>query len=48
MSELDDRLAAFDERMKGREPKNEEAEKQRQEELRQAYLKRTGRTELKP
>lgn len=52
MSELDDKLKAYDERKKERQPKRDEAERiaeqQRQESLRQSYLTRTGRKDMKP
>lgn len=48
MTETEDRFKAFEERMAERKPQNDEKEAQRQEQLRQDYLKRTGRTELKP
>ena len=52
MNELDERLKAFEERQKERQPQRDEEERvreeQRQESLRQSYLHRTGRKELKP
>lgn len=52
MNELDEKLKAYDQRQKDRQPQRDEedriAEEQLQESLRQSYLQRTGRTELKP
>lgn len=40
--------AGFDERMRIRREREEREESERAESARQAYLKRTGRTEMKP
>lgn len=45
---VDDKMSAFEQRMLDRKPKQDDREAQQQEDLRQSYLKRTGRTELKP
>lgn len=45
---LDEKLKRFDERVQERKPQEDEREVQRQESLRQDYLKRTGRKELRP
>jgi uncharacterized protein YnzC (UPF0291/DUF896 family) len=46
--ELDEKLARFAERAEARKPKEAEEEQQRQEDLRQSYLNRTGRKSLTP
>jgi hypothetical protein len=52
MDSLDEKLAAYEERRKERKPREdaEEAarEENRQEQMRQAYLTRTGRKTLTP
>ena len=50
MTELDEKLARYEHRIAERKPKEDEiarlTEEQRQEDLRQSYLIRTGRTSL--
>lgn len=49
MSEVPEpQMEAFEARMKKRREKEEEKEKLDAEKLQQDYLKRTGRTEMKP
>jgi hypothetical protein len=43
-----ERLARFEERMKERKMKEDKEKEEQAEKDRQAYLKRTGRTEMKP
>lgn len=43
-----DRLAAFEERMGKRRAEEEETERMQTDDLRQRYLRRTGRTEMRP
>jgi len=45
---LNDLIDAFEERMRKRRETEEKAEKEKAERLRQDYLRRTGRTEIKP
>lgn len=45
---LEEKLKKFDERIVERKPKADEEEENRQEQLRQDYLQRTGRKGLTP
>jgi hypothetical protein len=45
---LNDLIDAFEERMRKKREAEEKAEKEKAERLRQDYLRRTGRTEIKP
>lgn len=47
-TEEDRAIAQFEERMKEKRKFEEEAEKLKADRLRHEYLKRTGRTEMKP
>lgn len=46
--ESEEQKKAFDERMKIRQAEEDKVEAERVERERQAYLTRTGRTEMKP
>lgn len=46
--ELDAKVAAWEKRMEKKQAKEEKDEAERAEQLRQAYLRRTGRKEMKP
>ena len=46
--ELDQKIANWEERMEKKGEKEDQEEKDRAEKLRQAYLRRTGRRQMKP
>ena len=45
---LEEKLKRWEDRMSDKEKREDEEEKERVEKLRQNYLTRTGRTEMKP